>query len=85
MPTLRKLFPPPSELALGDTVTLRVRQLGRYDGQGVGYLEDDSQVVVTGGAEYLGGEVAVTVTSIRQTEVGRVIFATPAERERVQA
>ena len=43
-------------------------------GQGVGYLEDGTMVVVEQGRGAIGQEVAITVTSVLQTPAGRMIF-----------
>jgi uncharacterized protein YacL len=50
---------------------------GRERGQGVGHLDDGSMVVVNGGDALVGGpEVALRVTSVVPTRVGRMVFAT---------
>ncbi len=47
---------------------------GKESMQGVGYLEDGTMVVVDGGREFIGKTVSVIVTSVLQTERGRMIF-----------
>ncbi len=59
----------------GETMTLHVLQEGKEIGQGVGYLEDGTMVVVEDGQPYIGSEVEVTVTKVLQTAAGRMIFA----------
>ena len=44
-------------------------------GQGVGYLNDGTMIVVDGGRRYIGEDVDVIVTSALQTAAGRLIFA----------
>ncbi|MFP4636261.1 MAG: PIN/TRAM domain-containing protein [Nitriliruptoraceae bacterium] len=61
----------------GDRLTLAVIREGREPGQGVGYLDDGTMVVVESGAGHIGGEVEVDVTSIVQSRTGRLLFATP--------
>ncbi len=61
----------------GEEISVRVIQEGKEHGQGVGYLEDGTMVVVEGGTRYLGGEVGVTVMRVLQTVGGRMIFAQP--------
>ena len=47
---------------------------GDQIGQGVGYLEDGTMVVVEQGRGSIGQEVNITVTSVLQTPAGRMIF-----------
>ncbi len=47
---------------------------GDQIGQGVGYLEDGTMVVVEQGRSVIGQEVTITVTSVLQTPAGRMIF-----------
>jgi uncharacterized protein YacL len=74
LPTLQALFPPLRELAIGEMVTVRVHKPGRHEGEGVGVLEG-RQVVIVGGAEYVGTEVSARVTKVQQTTIGQVVFA----------
>jgi uncharacterized protein YacL len=50
-------------------------QEGRESGQGVGYLEDGTMVVVEDGRDYIHQEASVMVTKMLQTAAGRMIFA----------
>ncbi len=54
---------------------LHIVREGNQPGQGIGYLEDGTMVVVDGGKEFLGTDVDVTVTQVIQTERGKMIFA----------
>ncbi len=58
----------------GETMKVNIIKEGKEDGQGVGYLEDGTMVVVENGQEDLGQEVEVMVTSVFQTAAGRMIF-----------
>jgi uncharacterized protein YacL len=58
----------------GETLTLRLVKQGDQIGQGVGYLDDGTMVVVEQGRPYIGQDVAITVTSVLQTPAGRMIF-----------
>lgn len=58
----------------GEKLRLRIIRPGEEQGQGVGYLEDGTMVVVEQGREFIGKEVAITVTSALQTSAGRMIF-----------
>jgi uncharacterized protein YacL len=64
----------------GESITLNLIKEGKEQGQGVGYLEDGTMVVVEEGRKSIGREVEATVTSILQTSAGRMIFATLKER-----
>lgn len=61
----------------GEEIPLRIIQKGKESGQGVGYLEDGTMVVVENGSKYVDQEVLVQVTKILQTNAGRLIFASP--------
>jgi uncharacterized protein YacL len=63
----------------GEELNVRIIQEGREVGQGVGYLDDGTMVVVQDGSDYLGMEVDVVVTKVLQTAAGRMIFARPTE------
>ena len=63
----------------GETLNIRVIQEGREEGQGVGYLDDGTMVVVQDGNEYLGVELDTMVTKVLQTAAGRMIFAKPID------
>ena len=60
----------------GESITLALIKEGKEAGQGVGYLDDGTMVVVEGGKRSIGQEVETLVTSILQTPAGRMIFAT---------
>ncbi|MDO9129530.1 MAG: TRAM domain-containing protein [Anaerolineales bacterium] len=55
-------------------------QEGKESGQGVGYMEDGTMVVIENGNKYLNREINVTVTKVLQTAAGRMIFARPDEK-----
>jgi uncharacterized protein YacL len=61
----------------GEEITVRVIQEGKEQGQGVGYLEDGTMVVIESGSRHLGSELPVTVMRVLQTVGGRMIFAQP--------
>jgi uncharacterized protein YacL len=63
----------------GEDVTVHLTKDGREHGQGVGYLDDGTMVVVDGGSEHLGADVRVTVTNVLQTATGRMVFARVSE------
>ena len=53
---------------------VRIVKPGEEMGQGVGYLDDGTMIVVEQGREHVGKEVKVNVTSVLQTSAGRMIF-----------
>ncbi len=59
----------------GEELSVHLSREGREHGQGVGYLEDGTMVVVEDGRRLLGQEVQVTVTNVLQTASGRMVFA----------
>jgi uncharacterized protein YacL len=63
----------------GERLSLTIAREGRESGQGLAYLEDGTMVVVEDAAEIIGHTVDVVVTSSLQTNMGRMIFARPAE------
>lgn len=58
----------------GEVVTVRIVKPGESPGQGVGYLDDGTMVVVEGGRDHLHQNVRISVTSILQTSAGRMVF-----------
>ncbi|UCE58318.1 MAG: PIN domain-containing protein [Phycisphaerales bacterium] len=58
----------------GETMSIKVIKPGEESGQGVGYLEDGTMVVVEGGRDKIGENIELTVTSVLQTSAGRMIF-----------
>ncbi len=58
-----------------EQMQVKIVKEGKEALQGVGYLDDGTMVVVDGGREYVGQQVAVLVTSVLQTSAGRMIFS----------
>jgi uncharacterized protein YacL len=58
----------------GENVSVRIVKPGEEMGQGVGYLDDGTMIVVEGGRDHIGKEVRINVTSVLQTSAGRMIF-----------
>lgn len=59
----------------GENFRLKVIKAGEGQDQGVGYLDDGTMVVIEGGRNHISKELDVVVTSILQTNAGRMIFA----------
>jgi uncharacterized protein YacL len=64
-----------SVLLPGETLEVDIIQEGKEAGQGVGYLDDGTMVVVEDGREFVERKTAVVVTKVLQTAAGRMIFA----------
>src|SRR5262245_41215489 len=58
----------------GEQMTVRLVKPGEGPGQGVGYLDDGTMVVVEQGRSHINQEVEFTVTNTRQTSAGKMIF-----------
>ena len=58
----------------GERIDVRVVKAGEEPGQGVGYLEDGTMVVIESGRDYVNETVPVAVTSVLQTSAGRMVF-----------
>jgi uncharacterized protein YacL len=65
----------------GEELSVEVVREGKDAGQGVGYLDDGTMVVIENGRRFLNQTINATVTSVLQTAAGRMIFATPAGAE----
>lgn len=61
----------------GEEMVVQVVKDGKENGQGIGYLDDGTMIVVDGGKKHIGENVSVQVTSVLQTSAGRMIFAKP--------
>jgi uncharacterized protein YacL len=59
----------------GESLTVKIIQEGREPGQGVGYLDDGTMVVVDDGRRHIDETLPVVVTKVFQTTAGRMIFA----------
>jgi uncharacterized protein YacL len=58
-----------------EQMMIRIVKEGKEYGQGIGYLDDGTMVVVDDARKLLGKTVDVVVTSLLQTSSGRMIFA----------
>jgi uncharacterized protein YacL len=59
----------------GEILKINIFQEGKEMGQGVGYMDDGTMVVVENGKDYIGEYTDVHVTKVLQTAAGRMIFA----------
>jgi uncharacterized protein YacL len=58
----------------GEKVTVKILQKGSSPGQGVGYLDDGTMIVVDGALRSIGKHVTVTVERMHQTVAGKMVF-----------
>jgi uncharacterized protein YacL len=58
----------------GEVIKIRVVKVGEGAGQGVGYLDDGTMIVIEEGRDHIGNDVNITVTSMLQTSAGRMVF-----------
>ncbi|MBY0587567.1 PIN/TRAM domain-containing protein [bacterium] len=65
-------FKPP--VLWGDRISVLLVKEGEEPGQGVGYLDDGTMVVVEMGKRFIGHEVNAIVDSFLQTSAGRMVF-----------
>jgi uncharacterized protein YacL len=63
----------------GEVMRVFILKEGKESGQGVGYLDDGTMVVVDQAKKALGKTIEVTVTSVLQTTAGKMIFCRWAE------
>ncbi len=64
---------------IGETLVLKIVKTGKEAGQGVGYLEDGSMVVVDDAESRIGRDCEVVIVSLLQNPSGRLIFARPTD------
>lgn len=58
----------------GETMKIFILKEGKEKDQGVGYLDDGTMVVVDNARKMIGQTIDITVTSVLQTTVGKMIF-----------
>lgn len=61
----------------GEEMEVRIIQEGKELGQGVGFLDDGTMIVVDDGRRHINTSIEVVVTRVLQTAAGRMIFAHP--------
>jgi len=66
-----------SVLLPGETIEVDVIQEGRELGQGVGYLDDGTMIVIEEGRPFIGQTIPVLVKKVLQKTEGRLVFAQP--------
>ena len=58
----------------GDQLSILLTKIGKEPGQGVGYLDDGTMVVVDNAKSYIGQQVDLEVLSLLQTSSGRIVL-----------
>ena len=58
----------------GEQLRVFVLKEGKEAAQGVAYLDDGTMIVVDNAKRFIGSNVNVVVTSVLQTQAGRMIF-----------
>lgn len=58
----------------GETIKVFILKEGKEKDQGVAYLDDGTMVVVDNSRKMIGQNIEITVTSVLQTTVGKMIF-----------
>lgn len=58
----------------GEEVRIKIVKVGEGPGQGIGYLDDGTMIVVEEGKRHVGEDVEIVVTSMLQTSAGRMVF-----------
>ncbi len=61
----------------GEEIEVEVIDKGEEIGQGVGYLDDGTMVVVENGRRFIGKKIRAVVNSTLQTEAGKMLFVRP--------
>ena len=59
----------------GEEMKVTIVKEGKEAGQGIGYLEDGTMIVVGDGADHVGETCSITISSVYQTVAGKMIFA----------
>jgi len=64
----------------GEELELQVVKEGKDENQGIAYLEDGTMVVIEGGGKLIGKKVKINVTSVIQTNAGKMVFTKLAQK-----
>lgn len=64
----------------GEELDLQVVKEGKDENQGIGYLDDGTMVVIENGGKLMNKKIKVSVTSVIQTNAGKMIFTKVASK-----
>ena len=59
----------------GESLNVRLVKEGKEPDQALAYMEDGTMIVVSGARQLIGQKVTVNVTSVLQTQAGKMVFA----------
>lgn len=59
----------------GEILEVKLVKEGKEPGQAVGYMDDGTMIVVSDARKFVGQKIDATVTSVLQTQAGKMIFA----------
>lgn len=62
-------------VAPGEELLVEVHREGKQPGQGIGYLDDGTMVVIEHAKNHLGETISVVVTNVHSSIQGRMVFA----------
>lgn len=63
------------QIESGESIRVTIEKEGSEEGQGVGYLDDGTMVVVAGASDSVGETVEAEISNLLRTSVGRMAFA----------
>jgi len=69
-------------VSAGEELVIHIIKEGKEPGQGIGYLEDGTMVVVEQAKRFVGENISIMVTNCHTTPAGRMIFAKPKVTDR---
>ena len=64
----------------GEAIEVKPIKEGKEHNQAIAYLEDGTMVVVEDARRFINQSLRVIITSVLQTQAGRMVFAKPEER-----
>jgi len=59
----------------GEELSVKILREGKESGQGIGYLDDGTMIVIEDGRRHIGQHAFVEISSVVQTAAGRMFFA----------
>ena len=66
----------------GESLSIKLVKEGKEKGQALGYLEDGTMIVVSSAQDKIGDTVSVVVTSLLQTQTGKMVFAKLSDQDK---
>ena len=70
-----------NDFVIGEKVKVKILEKGSLRGQGVGYMDDGTMVVVDKASNKIGKEVLVELKNFHETSSGKMIFAKIAQKK----